>query len=161
MGTSSPGDLVLDPFFGTGTTGAVAKELGRRYLGIEQDPKYVSAAAKRLARVRAGSGSNIEITPSKRTQRRIPFGNLLERGLLSPGVILYDHSRRLTARVRADGSLVAGDVTGSIHGVAASLQGAPSCNGWTFWFYEDAGQLVPIDILRQKVRAELVSLGTG
>jgi len=161
LGTSSPGDLVLDPFFGTGTTGAVAKELGRRYLGIEQDPKYVSVAAKRLGRVTAGSGANIETTPSKRTQRRVPFGNLLERGLLSPGVILYDHSRRLTARVRADGSLVAGDVTGSIHGVAASLQGAPSCNGWTFWFYDDHGQLIPIDILRQKVRAELVSLGVG
>ena len=141
LGTSNPGDLVVDPFFGTGTTGAVAKELGR----------------KRLASVAAGSGLGIETTPSKRSQKRIPFGNLLERGLLSPGVILYDHTKRLTARVRADGSLVAGSVTGSIHGVAASLQGAPSCNGWTFWFYDDHGQLVPIDILRQKVRAELVS----
>ena len=152
---------MVDPFFGTGTTGAVAKELGRKYIGIEQDPKYSLMARERLIRVEPRCGGDIEITPSKRTQRRVPFGNLVERGLLSPGAILYDHSRRLTARIRADGSLVAGGVTGSIHGVAASLQGAPSCNGWTFWFYEDAGQLVPIDILRQKVRAELVSLGTG
>ena len=161
LGTSNPGDLVVDPFFGTGTTGAVAKELGRKYIGIEQDPKYSLMARERLIRVEPRCGGDIEITPSKRTQRRVPFGNLVERGLLSPGAILYDHSRRLTARIRADGSLVAGGVTGSIQGVAASLQGAPSCNGWTFWFYEDAGQLVPIDILRQKVRAELVSLGTG
>ena len=157
LGTSNPGDLVVDPFFGTGTSGAVAKELGRTYLGIERDPKYCSIAKKRLVNVKVRTVIDIETTPSKRTQRRVPFGNLIERGLLSPGVVLYDHSRRLTARVRADGSLVAGDVTGSIHGVAASLQGAPSCNGWTFWFYDDDGRLVPIDLLRQKVRAELVS----
>lgn len=156
LATTNVDDLVLDPFFGTGTTGVVAKQLGRRYLGIERDPKYVALARRRLAQVKPRGNEEIQTTPSKRSLPRVPFGNLIERGMLSPGVILYDHSRRITAKVRADGSLVAGDVTGSIHGVAAALQGASSCNGWAFWFYDDRGKLRPIDLLRQKIRAEIV-----
>lgn len=156
LASTNTTDLVLDPFFGTGTTGVVAKKLGRRYLGIELDPNYVALARERLAQVKPRSIRELQTTPSKRSLPRVPFGNLIERGLLSPGAILYDHSRRLRAKVRADGSLVAGDVTGSIHGVAAALQGAPSCNGWAFWFYDDRGKLCPIDLLRQKVRAEIV-----
>ncbi len=156
LATSNYGDAVLDPFFGTGTTGVVAKELGRQYLGIERDPKYAGLAAERLSKVVPNKRQELQTTPSKRALPRVPFGNLIERGLLCPGAMLYDHSRRLSAKVRADGSLVAGDVTGSIHGVGAALQGAPSCNGWAFWFYDDRGQLIPIDLLRQKVRAEIV-----
>jgi len=154
LATTNSKDLVLDPFFGTGTTGVVAKRLGRRYLGIERDQNYVALARDRLAGIRPRSSQELQTTPCKRSLPRVPFGNLIERGLLSPGVVLYDHSRRLSAKVRADGSLVAGDITGSIHGVAAALQGAPSCNGWAFWFYDDRGKLCPIDLLRQKVRAE-------
>ena len=155
LATTNTNDLVLDPFFGTGTTGVVAKELGRRYLGIERNPKYVSLAQERLENVVPKSGQELEMTPSNRSLPRVPFGNLIERGLLPPGAVLYDHSGRLSAKVRADGSLVAGDITGSIHGVAAALQGAPSCNGWAFWFFDDRGKLCPIDLLRQKVRAEM------
>jgi modification methylase len=154
LSSTNPGDTVLDPFFGSGTTGVVAKRLGRAYIGIEREPAYVALAAERLAAVRPGEDIAVAATPSKRAQPRIPFGTLIERGLRAPGTVLVDATRRHAAKVRADGSLVADRVSGSIHRVAAALQGAPACNGWTFWFFEAKGKLVPIDILRQKVRAE-------
>ncbi|MDP6517505.1 MAG: site-specific DNA-methyltransferase [Alphaproteobacteria bacterium] len=157
LATSKVGDTVLDPFFGTGTTGVVAKRLGRRYIGIEREAHYVAMARARLDAVAPGADMAVATTPSKRAQPRVPFGTLIERGLLGPGTVLYDQSRRHSAKVRADGSLVARAVSGSIHSVGATLQGAAACNGWSFWFYEVRGQLVPIDLLRQRVRAELAS----
>lgn len=155
LASTRVGDTVLDPFFGTGTTGAVAKRLGRVYWGIEQDADYVALARERLAPIAPGSDIALATTPSRGEQPRIPFGSLIERGYLRPGMVLYDRRRRFSARVRADGTVVSGEARGSIHGVGAAVQGASACNGWTFWHFEVRGDLVPIDVLRQRVRAEL------
>ncbi len=155
LASTRPGDVILDPFFCTGTTGAVAKRLGRDFIGIESDPGHAALAEKRLAAIAPGQAAELAVTPSRRDEPRIPFGAVVERGLLKPGDILCDMRRRHSAKVRADGSLVAADVTGSIHRVAAELQGAPACNGWSFWHFEVAGDLKPIDLLRQRLRAEL------
>jgi modification methylase len=154
LSSTNPGDLILDPFFGTGTTGAVAAKLGRRYIGIERDETYVRVAKERLAHV-VPIDEDLLRTPSKRTEPRIPFGWLIERGLLEAGTVLVDPRRRHYAKVRADGSVISSEHRGSIHAVGAAVQNAPSCNGWTFWHIEIKGALVPIDVLRQKVRAEL------
>ena len=155
VATTHPGDVVLDPFFGTGTTGAVARMLGRSFIGIEREETYRRVAAERLARVRAYDRSALEITGSKRSEPRVPFGQVVERGMLRPGEVLTS-PRGKTARVRADGTLVGPDMTGSIHQVGAAMEGAPSCNGWTYWHFRRDGQMVPIDILRQQIRAEMV-----
>jgi modification methylase len=155
LAATNPGDLVLDPFFGTGTSGVVAKKLGRHYLGIERDETYATIAEKRLSKTRPPQDVSLVATPSKRAEPRIPFGWLVERGLLSAGDILTDQSGRWHAKVRADGTLVCADATGSIHRVGAHVQGAPACNGWVFWHINVEGKPVPIDVLRQKIRAEL------
>ncbi len=154
VATTRPGDVVLDPFFGTGTTGAVAKMLGRDWIGIESDPRYRGLAAARIGRVRRLDRDALTVTAPKRSEPRVPFGQLIERGLLRPGEILRSATGK-TAKVRADGTLVATDVTGSIHQVGAVLEGAPSCNGWTYWSFLRDGTPVPIDVLRQQVRAEM------
>jgi len=154
LASSNPGDLVLDPFFGTGTTGAVAKRLGRRYIGIEQNPHYAALARRRIARVNVPNTDAIEVTASKRAQPRIPFGTLVERGMIEPGTLLYGPGKRHKARVRADGSLAATGATGSIHKIGAHVQGQEACNGWTFWHVKTDGGLTPIDVLRQRIRAE-------
>jgi modification methylase len=155
MSSSNPGDVVLDPFFGTGTTGAVAKTLGRRYIGIERDADYIAGAKRRLAKTKPVADEKLLTTPSKRSEPRIPFGSVVERGLLEPGTVLCDASGRFTAKVRADGTLISSDHRGSIHQVGAAVMGAPACNGWTFWHMKMDKGLVAIDVLRQKVRAEL------
>ncbi len=155
MASTEPGDVVLDPFFGTGTTGAVARKLGRDFIGIERDPNYAAAAEHRLSRVRPPADQRLVAPVEKRKEARIPFGWLVERGLLSPGETLYGPDRRWAARVRADGNLSAADVIGSIHQIGAHVQGAPACNGWTFWHMDVEGRLVSIDVLRQKLRAGL------
>jgi modification methylase len=154
LGTTNPGDVVLDPFFGTGTTGAVAKALGRHWIGIEREDAYIRAARDRIAIVRPLEQAALQVTGSKRAEPRIPFGVLVERGLLRPGEVLTG-PRGQTARVRADGTLVGPDITGSIHQVGARYEGAPSCNGWTYWHFRRDGQAIPIDVLRQQIRAEM------
>ena len=154
LASTRPGDIVLDPFFGTGTTGAVAKRLGRRCIGIEQDPAYVALARRRIAAVRRSPAEAVALE-SRREAARIPFGSLVERGLLEPGEVLVDARRRFAARVRADGSLISAEHRGSIHFVAAQLQGAPTCNGWAFWHVERKGQLVLIDDLRRQLRSQI------
>jgi len=154
VGTTNPGDVVLDPFFGTGTTGAVAKFLGRHYIGIEREEAYRTVAAKRLGQVRPLDGASLETTVSKRAQPRVAFGTLVERGLLRPGEVLVN-PRGQAAKLRVDGSLVSAEHRGSIHQVGAALEGAPSCNGWTYWQFKRDGKLIPIDILRQQIRAEM------
>ncbi|MEM0988135.1 MAG: site-specific DNA-methyltransferase [Pseudomonadota bacterium] len=155
VGATHPGDVVLDPFFGTGTTGAVAKRLGRHWIGIEREADYRATARARIAKVRRHTAEALQVTTGKRAAPRVPFGQLVERGLLAPGDVLESMNGRHTAKVRADGSLVAADRTGSIHQVGADLEGAPSCNGWTFWCYKQDGKRVPIDVLRQQIRAEM------
>lgn len=154
LATTNPGDVVLDPFFGTGTTGAVAKMLGRDYIGIEREEAYRQAATERLARVRKLDAAALEITGSKRAEPRVPFGQVVERGMLRPGEVLQS-PRGQVAKVRADGSLVGDRLTGSIHQVGAAYEGAPSCNGWTYWHFKRDGKLIPIDTLRQQIRAEM------
>ena len=155
IASTNVGDTVLDPFFGSGTTGAVAKKLGRHYVGIEQDEAYAAIAKKRIGKIRRISEEDILKIEQKREQPRIPFGWLLERGLLEPGQVLTDSRRRHSARVRADGTLTTGEFKGSIHQVGAFVQKAPACNGWQYWYAEKLGKLVPIDLYRQKIRAEL------
>ncbi len=155
LAATRPGDVVLDPFFGTGTTGAVARRLGRRFIGIERDEEYARAARTRIAKVRPMEDPDILAVPSKRDEPRIPFGWLVERGLLHPGTVLESPDGRWTAKVRADGTLIAAEHRGSIHQVGALVQGAPACNGWQFWCVRVEGKRVAIDVLRQKLRAEL------
>jgi modification methylase len=155
LAATRPGAVVLDPFFGTGTTGVVAKRLGRHYIGIERERAYVEVARKRLSKVRPVEDVSLMATPSKREEPRIPFGWLVERGLLHPGDLLVSPNNQWTAKVRADGTLISADHRGSIHQVGAAVQGAPACNGWQFWCLRMEGKLVPIDFLRQRLRAEL------
>jgi len=153
LATSRPGEVVLDPFFGTGTTGAVAKRLGRRFIGIERDPDYAALAGERIAAVTPAE-PELVAPAAERDAPRIPFGVLVERGLVKPGTILFDSRKRWTAKVRADGTVISAEARGSIHQVGAQVQGAPACNGWAFWHVEEKGRMVPIDAFRQRVRTE-------
>lgn len=159
IGTTKPGDIVLDPFFGSGTTGAVARLLGRRFIGIERDPDYIAAAAKRIAAVKPASDDDLQTAPSKRAMARVPFGAILEQGLLKPGAVLYAPKKKHEARVRADGSIAVkcpdGLQQGSIHKIGALVQKAEACNGWTYWHFEAKSGLKPLDFLRDKVRKEM------
>jgi modification methylase len=155
LACTKPGDVVLDPFFGTGTTGAVARRLGRRWIGIEREPAYVEVARERIDSTLPLDESAMETVPDKRAQPRVAFGLLVESGMVAPGTTLTDGKRRWSARVRADGSIECQGHSGSIHKVGAALQGAPSCNGWTFWHVEQEGGLILIDALRQKHLAGL------
>ncbi len=158
LSSTNIGDVILDPFFGTGTTGAVAKKLGRDFIGIEREKDYIAHAKERIDAIKTGDESMLKPI-EKREEPRVPFGQVIEQGLLQPGAVLFDHSRRYSARVRADGNLVArnhtGDHKGSIHKVGAALQGLPSCNGWTFWHFETKGKVWPIDVLRQEIRSQI------
>ncbi len=152
LASTRPGDIILDPFFGTGTTGAAAKRLGRRWIGIERESAYVKLAEKRIARIQPAAAADLEVTGSKRAEPRIPFGQIVEAGLLRPGDTLYCAKGKHAAKVRADGSLAAGTITGSIHKVGALIQSAPACNGWTYWHIKTDKGLTAIDALRAQVR---------
>ena len=155
LSSTKPGDVVLDPFFGSGTTGAVAKRLGRHWIGLERDETYAKAAERRIRTVQPMAPDDLDITRSKKEEPRVPFGAVVERGLLNPGTVLTDQSRRYTAKVRADGSLSCADAVGSIHKIGAHVQGATACNGWAFWHFIVEGELRSIDLLRQKIRSEM------
>jgi len=155
LASTRPGDVILDPFFGTGTTGAAAKRLGRKFVGIEREEEYAKLAKARIAKVLPASPEEVAVTGSKKSEPRIPFGTIVEAGLLRPGDVLYCPKGRNAAKVRADGSLAVGDLTGSIHKVGAMVQSAPACNGWTYWHFKSDKGLAPIDVLRAKVRAQL------
>ncbi|WP_068318501.1 site-specific DNA-methyltransferase [Polycladidibacter hongkongensis] len=157
MATSNPGDVVLDPFFGTGTTGAVAKKLGRHFVGIEREDAYIEAATKRIDAVTPANDDELQMIKGKRAQPRVPFGNLLETGLLKPGTVLTDARGRFKAKVRADGSLICGEHAGSIHKVGALVQGQQACNGWTFWHVQRGSDLEPVDALRSIIRSNMPS----
>ena len=155
ISTTNEGDTVLDPFFGTGTSGVVAKKLGRHFIGIEKEEKYTKSASIRLGNTKAYDKDSLQITQSKRQEPRIPFGTLVEMGFLTPGQKLRSLNGRHVAKIRADGTLIAHDTRGSIHQVGAVLEGLPSCNGWTYWQYKKDGKNFPIDILRQKIRSQV------
>ena len=155
LACTKPGDVVLDPFFGTGTTGAVARRLGRSWIGIERESSYVKVAKTRINSTLPLDESAMRTVADKREQPRVAFGVLVESGLVPPGTMLMDARRRWTASVRADGSIASDAHLGSIHKVGAALQNAPSCNGWTFWHVERGGALQPLDALRQQHLASL------
>jgi len=149
LATTEKGDVVLDPFFGTGTTGAVAKRLGRDWIGCEREGNYREAALERIEMALPLDESALKTMQSRKDAPRVAFGAVVESGMIKPGTQLFDRQRRWSATVRADGSLVSDKETGSIHGVGKALQGAPSCNGWTFWHIEHEGEVKPLDALRQ------------
>ena len=129
--------------------------LGRNFIGIEREATYRAVAEKRISDVRKFDNEALAVSTSKRAEPRVAFGVLVERGMLRPGEVLTSYNGHRAAKVRADGTLVAADMTGSIHQVGAHLEGAPSCNGWTYWHYKRDGKQVPIDMLRQQIRAEM------
>jgi modification methylase len=154
LAASRPGDVVLDPFFGTGTTGAVAKRLGRSFIGIEREKSYARAAEKRIAAIDPLPQASLEPLQTAREAPRVPFAALVERGFVAAGARLVDARRRHAALVRPDGAVALGDVVGSIHRVGAVAQGLEACNGWTFWHVETRRGLTSIDALRAQFRAE-------
>jgi modification methylase len=153
LAATRPGDVVLDPFFGTGTTGAAAKRLGRRFIGVERDAGYAKVAEKRIKAVIPAAPEDLAVMGSKRAEPKVPFGALVEAGLLRPGDRLYCPKGEREARVRADGSLVSGSMSGSIHKLGALFENAPACNGWTYWRFKSDQGLRSIDTLRAEVRA--------
>ena len=155
LATTNPGDIIVDPFFGTGTTGAVAKKLARNFIGFEREEEYIIHASRRIANVE--EGQTVAVTKSKRSEPKVPFGNLVERGLIKIGTQVFSKNGILKATVRADGSLESGTQSGSIHKLGALLTNAPSCNGWTFWHIQSPNGLQPIDTIRSEVRAEMAS----
>jgi modification methylase len=157
LSSSRPDDLVLDPFCGTGTTGAVAKRLGRRFIGIERDAVYREAAINRIAAVLPLPAATLAPFQTAREAPRVPFTALIERGMIMPGADLFDARRRHKALVRADGAIALGNHVGSIHRMGALAQGLEACNGWTFWHVERNGALTLIDALRAQIRAEGVA----
>ena len=159
LSSSKPGDVVLDPFFGSGTTGAVAKRLGRHFVGVEREQSYIDAATARIEAVEPLRTIDLSVMAGKRAEPRVAFVSLVEAGLIAPGAVLTDSRRRWQASVRADGTLSSGDKSGSIHRLGAMVQGLDACNGWTFWHFEDAGALKPIDELRAHVRKSAAAAG--
>jgi len=149
LACTNPGDIVLDPFFGTGTTGAVARRLGRHWIGIEREKRYVRVARERIASTLKLDESAMKTMASKRSQPKVPFGTLVEIGMIQPGTLLTDSKGRWQARVRADASIEMDGQSGSIHRIGALAQGAPACNGWVFWHFEAEGSLASLDTLRQ------------
>ncbi|MEQ8743721.1 DNA methyltransferase [Parasphingorhabdus sp.] len=149
LATTNPGDVVLDPFFGTGTTGAVAKRLGREWIGCEKEDSYCEVAEQRIAEALPLDESSLKTMQSPKSKPRVAFGTLVETGYLKVGTELCSKNRKYKAKVRADGSLLWDGKEGSIHKIGATVQDAPSCNGWTYWYYDDGNKLKPIDDLRQ------------
>ncbi|CAN7201504.1 site-specific DNA-methyltransferase [Rhizobium rhizogenes] len=159
MASSKPGDIILDPFFGSGTTGAVAKRLGRHFVGIEREQDYIDAASARIASVEPLGKAELTVMTGKKAEARVAFNVLVESGLIKPGQVLTDAKRRHSAIVRADGTVAAGGEAGSIHRLGAKVQGLDACNGWTFWHFDDGQSLRPIDDLRTIIRNDMGKVG--
>ena len=156
LASSNQKDLILDPFMGTGTTGAIAKKLNRKFIGIEKEKKYYQIAKKRILLTEQLSENYLETIPNKRKEKRVPFGYLVESGLVEPGLSLFDIRKKHLAKVMADGSIKCKQLKGSIHKVGAEIEGLPSCNGWSYWHFNVEGKLLPIDVLRKKVRQSIL-----
>jgi modification methylase len=157
LSASRPDDLVLDPFCGSGTTGAVAKRLGRRFVGLERDKNYAAAAEKRIKAVEPLPAPSLAPFMTAREAPRVAFATLVERGMVSAGAQLVDAKRRHKALVRADGAVALGEKVGSIHRIGALVQGLEACNGWAFWHVETPKGLISIDALRAEIRAEMAT----
>ena len=154
LATTNKGDTVFDPFLGTGTTAVVSKKLGRNYFGIEKDKKYFVAAKERINKTSKIADDYLDTIENNKSKPRIPFGSLVELGIIKPGTSLFDPEKKINAKIMADGSLKYKDIEGSIHKIAAKIMGAESYNGWTYWHYDLNGSSVLIDSLRQKFISE-------
>ena len=154
LATSKKGDIVFDPFLGTGTTAVVSKKLGRRYCGIEQNKEYFLAAKKRIDKTAKIEDEYLDTIENNKSKPRIPFGSLVELGIIKPGTSLFDPKKKINAKIMADGSIKYKESEGSIHKIAAKIMGTESYNGWTYWHYCFNGSNVVIDSLRQKFIAE-------
>ena len=150
LATTNKGDKIFDPFLGTGTTAVVTKKLGRKYFGIEKDKKYFEAAIERIKRTKAIEENYLDTIENNKSKQRVPFGSLVELGILKPGTTLFDLKKRINAKIMADGSIKYKGSEGSIHKVAAKIMGAENYNGWTYWHCNINGSIVAIDSLRQK-----------
>ena len=152
IASSNKNDFILDPFLGSGTTAVVSKKLGRNYLGIEKEKNYFNATIERLKNAKVIEDEYLDTLQNNRTKPRVPFGSLVEMGLIKPGTEIYDQKKKINAKIMVDGSIKYQQSEGSIHKVAAKIIGAESCNGWTYWHYESGNSLKPIDHLRQRLR---------
>ena len=152
LASTNKNDTVLDPFLGSGTTAVVAKKLGRIFYGIEKEKKYFDAATTRLKNAKVIQDEYLDTLQNNRSKPRIPFGSLVEMGVIKPGTEIFDQKKKINAKIMADGSIKHQKSEGSIHKVAAKILGAESCNGWTYWHYESGNSLKPIDELRQRLR---------
>ncbi len=150
LATSNKNDSILDPFLGSGTTATVAKKLGRNYYGIEKEKTYFRAAEQRLKKTKPIEDDCLDTLQNGRSKPRIPFGSLVELGIIKPGTTIFDNKKKISAKIMADGSIKHAQTEGSIHKVAATILGAESCNGWTYWYCNLGNSFVPIDNLRQK-----------
>ncbi len=151
LASTNKGDFVFDPFLGTGTTAIVAKKIGRNYFGIEKEKKYFKAAKQRLEKTIKIEDHYLDTIKNGKSKPRIPFGSLVELGMVKPGMNIFDQKKKINAKIMADGSIKYNNSEGSIHKIAAKIIGAESCNGWTYWHYNSNGNMVPIDNLRQKL----------
>ena len=151
LATTNKDDVILDPFLGTGTTAAVAKKLGRKYFGIEKDKKYFKVANERINKAKIIEDDHLDTIENNKLKPRIPFGSLVEMGIIKPGAILFDQEKKFNAKIMVDGSLKHKNSNGSIHKVAAKIMGTESYNGWTYWYCNIGGSIVPIDNLRQRL----------
>ena len=151
LASTNKNNFVLDPFLGTGTTAVVAKKLGRNYFGIEKEKKYFNAAKQRLEKTIKIEDHYLDTIKNNRSKPRIPFGSLVELGIVKPGMSVFDHKKKVNAKIMADGSVKYQNLEGSIHKIAAKIIGTESCNGWTFWHYNNNGSILPIDNLRQRL----------
>ncbi len=154
LASTKKGDLVFDPFIGTGTTAVVAKKLGRNYYGIEKEKVYYNAAKDRISKTEIIEDNLLDTIKNSKSKPRIPFGSLVELGIIKPGTSLFDPKKKINAKIMVDGSIKYKDYEGSIHKIAAKIIGSESCNGWTYWHYNDNGSAVLIDSLRQKFISE-------
>ena len=151
LASTNKGDFVFDPFLGTGTTAVVAKKLGRNYFGVEKEKKYFQTSKQRLEKTIKIEDHYLDTIKNNKSKPRIPFGSLVELGIVKPGMSVFDQKKKVNAKIMADGSIKYQNSEGSIHKVAAKIIGAESCNGWTYWHYNLGGNMVPIDNLRQRL----------
>ena len=158
VSSTNKGDTVLDPFLGSGTTAVMAKKLQRNFIGFEQDKEYIKLAKKRLKQTKVLADEVVTMAKSRKDLPKVPFGELVEQGIIPPGAVLTDKKEKFKATVSIDGSLKIKDISGSIHQVGAKIQGLPSCNGWDFWHVKDKSSSKLLDDIRGDYRSKKISL---
>ena len=157
LSSTNKGDIILDPFLGSGTTAVVSKKLQRNFIGIEQDKQYISLAKKRLKQTKVLNDEVVKMKKSRKDLPKVPFGELVEQGIIPPGAILTDKKEKYKAIVTVDGSLKIKNISGSIHQVGATIQGLSNCNGWDFWHIKNKSTSILLDEVRDKYRNKKIN----